>query len=46
MHVKKRSQVLTSLFLALSQVLGCDSLDHAPLLDLGLFLYMIHLAMI
>ena len=34
------------LFWALSQVLGCDSLDHAPLLDLGLFLYMIHLAMI
>ena len=25
--------------MALCQVLGCDSLNHAPLLDLELFLY-------
>ena len=33
-------------FLALCQVLGCDSLNHAPLLDLELFLYLIYFTMI
>ena len=32
--------------LALCQVLGCDSLNHAPLLDLELFLYLIYFTMI
>ena len=31
---------------ALCQVLGCDSLNHAPLLDLELFLYLIYFTMI
>ena len=35
-----------SFFLALCQVLGCDSLNHAPLLDLELFLYLIYFTMI
>ena len=34
------------LFWALSQVLGCDSLNHAPLLVLELFLYVIYFIMI
>lgn len=34
------------LFWALCQVLGCDSLNHAPLLDLELFLYLIYFTMI
>ena len=33
-------------FLALCQVLGCDSLNHAPLLALELFLYLIYFAMV
>ena len=33
-------------FPALCQVLGCDSLNHAPLLDLELFLYLIYFTMI
>lgn len=36
----------SGLFLALCQVLGCDSLNHAPLLDLELFLYLIYFTMI
>lgn len=35
-----------SIFLALCQVLGGDSLNHAPLLDLELFLYLIYFTMI
>lgn len=37
---------MSSLFWALCQVLGCDSLNHAPLLDLELFLYLIYFTMI
>ena len=35
-----------SIFLTLCQVLGGDSLNHAPLLDLELFLYLIYFTMI
>ena len=37
---------LTQKKMALCQVLGCDSLNHAPLLDLELFLYLIYFTMI
>ena len=42
----KRKYNERSFYLALCQVLGCDSLNHAPLLDLELFLYLIYFTMI
>ena len=38
--------IVTKHLKALCQVLGCDSLNHAPLLDLELFLYLIYFTMI
>ena len=37
---------MVKFYSALCQVLGCDSLNHAPLLDLELFLYLIYFTMI
>ena len=44
----RKKEILHDLeeLLALCQVLGCDSLNHAPLLDLELFLYLIYFTMI
>ena len=45
--MNKLTKRIVSVFLAaLCQVLGCDSLNHAPLLDLELFLYLIYFTMI
>lgn len=45
--VMEAGELTASFFIwALCQVLGGDSLNHAPLLDLELFLYLIYFTMI